>query len=75
MTREMLDDDDEDSDHDPLMRLDDDPENDTVHHPYSAYNQGYSAGEQDVPESLNPYEEGSREYMFWADGYDAAQEE
>ena len=40
---------------DPLLAYEDDPIGDTVHHPYSACNQGYEAASLGHPESANPY--------------------
>lgn len=54
----------------PLIAYDDDPTTDAVHHPYSAYNQGWDAGERGHPRSCNPYPEGSTERRFWFDGWD-----
>ena len=54
---------------DPLIAYEDDPETDAVHQPYTAYNQGYRAGESETPVSLNPYEEGSVEFEWWLDGH------
>lgn len=62
------------SDHDPLMRLEDDFESDEVHHPYSAMIQGFDAAEQGIPQSLNPYEEDTREYHSWNTGYESFEE-
>lgn len=62
------------TDHDPLMQLDDDPVDNTVHHPYSAFNQGWDAAEQGIPWSLNPYEDGTREADWWELGYEEQQD-
>lgn len=58
--------------HDPLMRLEDDPSGSTVHQPYSAFNQGFDAGKSETPISVNPYEEDSREFRWWNLGHEWA---
>lgn len=55
---------------DPLIAFEDDPETDEIHQPFTAWNQGYEASEQDIPVSLNPYHEGSREYEWWEWGWE-----
>ena len=57
------------SDDDPLIAYDDDPIHNTVHQPYTAFNQGFDAGEQDIPISLNPYQLETREYEWWEEGH------
>lgn len=57
---------------DPLVAYPDDPTTDVVHQPYTAFNQGYEARNQDIPQSLNPYQEGSREYDWWDEGWETA---
>lgn len=57
------------SEHDPLIALEDD--GDEIHQPYVAFNQGWDAGEQGTPESLNPYPDG-REHDWWLMGHDHA---
>lgn len=56
---------------DPLIAYDDDFENDppTVHHPYSAFCQGWDAAEQGLLISLNPYPDDSREARSWEEGH------
>jgi hypothetical protein len=54
---------------DPLVAYEDDPETDEVHQPYTAFNQGYEAGEAGIEVSLNPYPEGTREWRWWEDGH------
>lgn len=45
---------------------------DDVHHPYSAFNQGYDAAmEHGLMRDLNPYPEGS-EREWWFEGWDEA---
>lgn len=61
--------------HDPMMRLEDDGQSDDVHHPYTAFNQGYDAADQGLPESLNPYQDDPREFLWWGWGYDERQEQ
>ena len=58
---------------DPLVAYPDDPIKDTVHQPYSAYLQGYEAGQQGVFSSLNPYK-GVCE-MFWEEGRQDGEDE
>ncbi len=54
----------------PLIAYKDDPVNDTVHHPYCAYNQGYDASESEYSKSMNPYPEESLEWDYWNQGFD-----
>ena len=54
---------------DPLMRLDDDPDTDAVHQPYTALNQGFDAATQGIPSSLNPYA-GTELERWWEEGYE-----
>lgn len=56
----------------PLVAYEDDFENDTVHHPYTAWNQGFDASEQGIPISLNPYKDDSREFDAWNEGWSFA---
>lgn len=51
----------------PITAYEDDPILDTVHHPYTAWSQGYDAFLEGYPESLNPYTE--RLASYWSDGY------
>lgn len=60
------------AEHDPLIALEDDPEHGSVHQPYSAFNQGFDAGEQGIPISLNPYPEESIWWHWWNDGHEHA---
>ena len=55
--------------HDPLALLLDDPETDSVHHPYTAYNQGWDAERAGINRMLNPYERGTREAEWWDNGW------
>ncbi|BDI33359.1 hypothetical protein CCAX7_54100 [Capsulimonas corticalis] len=58
-----------DSSHlDPLTAYADNPAQDDIHHPYTAYNQGYDAGEKRLGADKNPYQDG-KERSFWFDGY------
>lgn len=59
---------------DPLLKLEDDHFNheDGVTQPYTAFNQGHLAGEEEIERSLNPYDFGSIEEEFWWAGYDLA---
>lgn len=50
----------------------DNPSSDKVHHPYTAFNQGFRARELGVPKAGNPYYLGNREYGWWTMGYDEA---
>lgn len=52
----------------------DDPVNDTVHQPYSAYDQGFAAFGLGVQLKANPYQQG-REYNFWDMGWKDAREQ
>jgi len=52
----------------------DDPISDTVHQPYSAYNQGFSAFGFGVQLISNPYPQG-RGYDFWDMGWKDAREQ
>lgn len=56
---------------DPLIAYIDDAANDQVHQPYTAYCQGFDAREQEIPRSLNPYADGTREQDWWFEGYDS----
>ena len=56
--------------HGPFVALADDPVGDTVHHPYSAYNQGHDAGMLGWPnDAMNPYPPDSREHRWWRMGF------
>jgi hypothetical protein len=52
----------------------DDPVNDTVHHPYSAYNQGFAAYGLGLVLNVNPYMPG-REFDFWDMGWKDARDQ
>jgi ribosome modulation factor len=55
---------------DPLVAYEDDPRTDRVHHPYSAYNQGWDAREAGHPVEACPYTEEHRHFgksMTWKD--------
>jgi ribosome modulation factor len=52
----------------------DDPKDDTVHQPYSAFNQGFNAFELGLIRSCNPYESRT-ERIWWFYGYDEAKEQ
>lgn len=58
----------------PTEILVDDPTHDTVHHPYSACNQGFDAYEQGLPIDVNPYPPG-REQDWWEMGWEEAKEQ
>lgn len=53
----------------PLVAYEDDPVADTVHHPYSAYNQGWDARGHGHSLTANPYEDGTREEHWWSMGW------
>lgn len=53
--------------------LADDPVLDTVHQPYAAYNQGFSAFGLGLKLGVNPYPQGL-EYDFWDMGWKDAKE-
>lgn len=55
---------------DPLIAYEDDHVTDEVHQPYTAFNQGFDAGEQAIPISLNPYPEGTTEHAWWGSGWE-----
>lgn len=57
---------------DPLARLVDDPVGNTVHHPYSAYCQGWDAREEGHAIQRNPYDSDTRESDWWAMGWTEA---
>lgn len=52
-----------------LQHLQDDPRTDTVHHPYTAYSQGYTASKLGFCKSQCPYAYG-RERRWWMNGFD-----
>lgn len=54
---------------DPLARLEDDPQGGSVHHPYTAFNQGWDARDEGHAIDLNPYETGTREAHWWSLGW------
>lgn len=57
---------------DPLTAYADDPMGDTVHHPYSAYNQGHDAGLAGHSAHLCPYTEEKHPRLWrkwWLDGH------
>jgi hypothetical protein len=58
-----------------LEKLADDPETDAVHHPYTAWCQGYDAAEFGFVRQLNPYEDKTRERFWWYLGWDEYQEQ
>lgn len=57
-------------DDDPLIAYEDDPYTDKVHQPFTAWNQGWNAAEQGIPQSLNPYPQYSVTALFWDDGHE-----
>ena len=58
---------------DPLARLEDEPQVEGgVHHPYTAFNQGWDAREAGHARDLNPYEPGTREAHWWDLGWQEA---
>lgn len=63
------------ADQDPLARLEDDPTGDTVHHPYTAFNQGWAASEEGYVRGDNPYPTGSREFAAWDRGWQEEDED
>lgn len=40
-----------------------------VHHPYTAYNQGFDACEAGAPTYRNPYHNSAREWWWWNEGW------
>lgn len=58
----------------PLIAYKDDPITDRIHHPYTAFNQGYDAHEHGHAQALNPYPDGPCK-TFWDDGWTTAAEE
>ena len=60
----------------PLLAYDDEPtKHGGVHHPYSAFNQGYAAASLGYPDGMCPYEEDSREGRAWMDGHRTCREQ
>lgn len=57
---------------DPLARLEDDPVNNTVHHPYTAHCQGWDARVAGIPLTANPYDEASGWRWAWEAGWHEA---
>lgn len=56
--------------HDPLARLKDEPRIENgVHHPYSAWLQGWAGRERGYAMERNPYEFGTREAHWWDLGW------
>lgn len=60
---------------DPLTAYEDDPVANTVHHPYSAFNQGWDARDAGYGIDRNPYGDGTREEHFWSLGWIEADED
>lgn len=54
---------------DPLVAYSDDPFGDTVHHPYSAYNQGHEAALRNYLIEDNPYPLHTETWYWWLEGY------
>ncbi|HET7322076.1 MAG TPA: hypothetical protein VFI96_06250 [Longimicrobiaceae bacterium] len=54
---------------DPLTAYMDDPTGATVHHPYSAFNQGWDAAEAGHPLDANPYRIDTPWGRAWSDGW------
>mgnify|MGYP003393017469 CR=1 FL=1 len=57
-----------------LIALEDDYVHDTVHHPYTAFNQGFDARLMKIAKHKNPYRFGENS-RWWADGYEEAAKE
>ena len=53
--------------------LKDDPELDSAHQPYTAFNQGFDAYILRLKKELNPYRRGSTNFRWWEMGYEEAQ--
>lgn len=53
----------------PIIAYEDDPNNDDIHQPHTAYNQGYEAFDSGYSESFNPYDHGTREFDKWLEGH------
>ncbi len=53
----------------PLIAYDDDPVNNTIHHPYTAFNQGWDAADTGFMLAENPYDVGRREWRNWLQGW------
>ena len=58
-----------DTGRDPLVAYADDPITNTVHHPYTAYNQGWDAADAGWHELANPYPVRSRVGIWWRMGW------
>jgi len=58
--------------HDPLIAFEDDATDPEIHQPYTAFNQGHESGEDETPISLNPYPDGSKEFIWWNMGHNHA---
>ena len=54
-----------------LEKLVDDPVNDTVHQPFSAFNQGFDAFGWGLLRNQNPYDYGTNR-RWWDEGWSAA---
>ena len=52
-----------------LIALKDDPERDTVHQPFTAFNQGFDARLHHLRYSDNPYRRGSEYWRWWDIGF------
>jgi len=52
-----------------LTALPDDPVGNTVHHPYTAYNQGWDASDRGYLVTMNPYPDDTREAHWWRMGF------
>ena len=60
--------------HEVVTVLVDDPVRDKVHHPYSAFNQGFEAKEMGYIKQRNPHPRG-REHDWWNIGWDEANDQ
>ena len=60
---------------DPLAILPDDPVGNSVHHPYTAFNQGWDANDHGYLVTMNPYTDGTREAHWWRMGFIEATED
>lgn len=60
---------------DPLTAYDDDPVGGTVHHPFSAFNQGDDAQRAGHPIGACPYRQGDRREQWWREGWHNAASE
>lgn len=54
---------------DPLVAYQDDPTGESVHHPYSAFNQGWDAAAAGHAQERNPYRVDTPWGRAWQDGW------